>query len=278
MQEHTNTTTQYPQMAGFWRRFGAHLVDSLIIGLVTSPFGMAANFNYTGNIDNAEDFRNIMAGVGSLFSMSQMIGWAIFFASAYFYYGWFYSTKGQTPGKMLMKIKVVKENLSYLDWNEAFIRDGLMKLVSGAILSLGYFWFFANPKRQTWHDSVVHSYVVQTDKDGNIVMGGPESYPASKAKAFAFPCGCCLLYIILIVGVILLIGAMAPEIRKMGENNPALRDAAIEYKESKESTNMDKFFEELEGGQEGMQKQNMQQFEMMQKQLENQLESGMREQ
>lgn len=292
--------TGFPRMAGFWRRFGAHFIDGLIISLVSSPFGSGYNFQFTGKIESVEDFERMFTALGPSLVLGNVLSWIVYLAVALAYFGWFYSKKGQTPGKMLFKLKVVKPDLKYLDWQEAFIRDGLMKLVSGALLGLGYFWYFANPKRQTWHDSVVHSYVVQTDAEGNILMDGQQTYPVSKLKAFGFPCGCCLLWVVMIFGVIMAIAALAPGVRKAGENNPALREAAREYKRVQEQneTQTDEFLDSLAGEadeestpmwteeemeemnqqqMENLQKMNQQQMEMLNRQMQMQMEMDSRE-
>lgn len=239
-----HNNTGYPKMAGFFRRFGAHFVDGLIVSIVTGPFTGGLRYQYTGKIDNMQDFSQAVSSMMPAISLANAIGWAVFFAAAYFYYGWFYSKKGQTPGKMLFKLKVVKPDLTYLDWNDAFVRDGLMKLVSGIPLALGYFWYFANPKRQTWHDIVAHSYVVQTDDNGNIYMDGQETYPTSKLKAFGFPCGCCLVYVLLFAGLIFLIGLFASEVSKKGSLDSVLEDAARKQYEQMEKDSMSDFDEQ----------------------------------
>ena len=36
-----------------------------------------------------------------------------------------------------------------------------MKLVSGAVLGLGYLWMLWDAEKQTWHDKVAKTYVVK---------------------------------------------------------------------------------------------------------------------
>lgn len=273
----------HPVMAGFWPRFFAYFIDSLIISAVTTPINFMMGFargsagavaqNINPSAGANEALMGLMAGVVGL---SGILSFVITLALMFFYYGYFYSTKGQTPGKMLLKLKVVKaSDLSYLDWNTAFIRDGLMKIVSSFLVYLGFFWYFATPKRQTWHDLVAKSYVVQTDDNGNILMNGPESYPASKAKAFAFPCGCCLLYVIMIVSAVLLIGAGASEVSRSLKQNQELRQqmqqGQLEYMNSLEG--------EYNGSESGesssIDEINQQQMQMLQQMQQEQMDQMM---
>ena len=44
----------------------------------------------------------------------------------------------------------------------AFVRS-LMKLISGAVLLIGYLWMLWDPEKQTWHDKVAGTYVVNSN-------------------------------------------------------------------------------------------------------------------
>ncbi len=68
--------------------------------------------------------------------------------------------KGQTPGKMLFKIKVVKtsgENISMLT---AILRETVGKWIS-SILFIGYLWPLWDSKKQGWHDKIAGTIVVK---------------------------------------------------------------------------------------------------------------------
>jgi uncharacterized RDD family membrane protein YckC len=84
----------------------------------------------------------------------------------------FVAIKGQTPGKMLLKIKVVREVDGQIPgWGPAFLRwiPNLVGLVPcvGSFLSIGLIiWalvnLFSNPKRQTPFDLLAKTLVVTT--------------------------------------------------------------------------------------------------------------------
>ncbi len=107
------------------------------------------------------------------------------------------ATRGQTPGKKLLKIRIVKEDGSDLDWSGALLREFLGKVVIiGAITSafgggwwfggiftyvtsiLGdyvlylhllsflvlpalFIWIVVDEKNQTLHDKIARTYVVK---------------------------------------------------------------------------------------------------------------------
>ncbi|HQM16014.1 MAG TPA: RDD family protein [Candidatus Woesebacteria bacterium] len=78
-----------------------------------------------------------------------------------FYYVWFISQQGSTPGKSIWGVKIVAddsgENLSF---TAAFMREAIMKRVSAFFFGLGFWWFWKSSDRQTWHDLLIGSYAL----------------------------------------------------------------------------------------------------------------------
>jgi uncharacterized RDD family membrane protein YckC len=142
-----NDTKTY-ELADFGDRFGALIVDIIIISIVGSIFGI--NTSLFG---------------GGIFSIA--IGAA---------YQWYFLTQhnGQTPGKMLLKIRVVKTDGTAL--NEV---DALMRYVGYVInalpflIGIGWLWAAFDSKSQGWHDKIANTYVVkarQPKAKNNTVM------------------------------------------------------------------------------------------------------------
>ena len=104
----------------------------------------------------------------SIFSMGAMrhgmIPWTwglLSFALYIAYYTYLEGTKGQTIGKMITKIKVVREDGSPIDMNQAFTRnilrviDGLFAYLIGAIL------IWRSDKQQRLVDSIAKTVVIK---------------------------------------------------------------------------------------------------------------------
>ncbi len=72
-----------------------------------------------------------------------------------------------TPGKYLAEISVVKENGDQLDLKTAYVRY-FSSWLSGATLGLGYAFSLFNSKRQTLHDMLAGTIVIDRvyDNDG----------------------------------------------------------------------------------------------------------------
>ena len=95
-----------------------------------------------------------MLGLQLLF---QGIGWIA--TVAYYVY---FTAKGQTLGKKALKIRVVRvENGEAPGYTKAFLREVVGKMVSAAVLGLGYLWMLWDGKKQTWYDKIAGTVVVK---------------------------------------------------------------------------------------------------------------------
>jgi len=124
--------------AGFWQRFVADIIDTVLIGI---PMIMIQFI-----------FANDGVAIGLLLSL----------ALGYSYYIYFISQKGQTPGKRVASIRVQDVDTgSNIDVVSAILRELVGKAVSSGVLFLGYFWMLWDDKKQTWHDKIAKSVVVK---------------------------------------------------------------------------------------------------------------------
>jgi uncharacterized RDD family membrane protein YckC len=122
------------QYAGFWRRFAGLFVDGIIVFAITAVIG------------------SLLFEPVTVTSFSTIISWA--------YQLYFLSQKGQTPGAMLLGIKLVDANGKLLTLGPLVVRI-LMAYVSGAVILIGYLWMLWDANKQTWHDKVANGYVVR---------------------------------------------------------------------------------------------------------------------
>jgi uncharacterized RDD family membrane protein YckC len=117
--------------AGFWRRFGAALIDGILLGIVDTIL------------------RLVLGVTGQLLGLLVSIG----------YFTYFHGTTGQTPGNAALGIRVVdaRDRLGQpIGYGRAFVR-WLVSLVSALVLLIGFLWMLWDPKKQTWHDKAVGS-------------------------------------------------------------------------------------------------------------------------
>jgi len=127
------------EYAGFWRRFGALLIDGVIVGLVSLVFKIV-----------------------SLDSMGLSILVAIL------YQPFFESSELQgTPGKALLNMRITDLNGQRISFKKAVIRY-VMRIVSSLLACLGFLMMLFTDKKQTLHDLVAETLVVRGEvKDLN---------------------------------------------------------------------------------------------------------------
>lgn len=105
---------------------------------------------------------------------------------------------GATPGKKLLKLKVVKLN-SYqpVGFGAALLRESIGKILSNLVLFSGYTWMLIDKKRQTWHDKLAKTLVVKLDKSKNFIPIEKEETVSKKQKIVVFS----LVIIVLILSL-----------------------------------------------------------------------------
>jgi uncharacterized RDD family membrane protein YckC/type II secretory pathway pseudopilin PulG len=140
--------------AGFWIRFVAFMVDSLILAPVNIIVGFTIGFiigfvlGLTGQAQHSSDLFFRILGL----SIDIVVPWIYFSLMTYY--------NGATLGKMLVGITVKSEDLGRLSFGRVLIRETVGKLVSEIILFIGYIIAGVTQKKQALHDMLAKSVVV----------------------------------------------------------------------------------------------------------------------
>ena len=121
--------------AGFWRRLVAVIIDGVILGAITGV--LMAIFGA----------QQAASWLGSIIGIIYIIG--------------FWTWRGQTPGKMVMGIKIIKTDGSPIGIGRAILRY-VGYLVSTIIICIGYLMIAWDSKKQGLHDKIAGTYVVKT--------------------------------------------------------------------------------------------------------------------
>lgn len=86
------------------------------------------------------------------------------FLLPWLYFWLFTGLLGQTPGKMLLGIKVINYQGDRPGLKRAALREILGKIVSASALGLGFLWIVWDRHKQGWHDKVAGTYVVKSSR------------------------------------------------------------------------------------------------------------------
>jgi uncharacterized RDD family membrane protein YckC len=145
-----------PVPAGFWRRAVAYLADLFLTELVAS-FLMAVRFT-------AVDFASAHeTGFGFMdFPEAEPIGLSLFVGILTFvlYFTFFTYWGGQTPGKMLMRVRVMTTDLGEVPLPRALLRT-VCYIASSFFFGLGFMIAAFNREKRALHDFVAGTRVVR---------------------------------------------------------------------------------------------------------------------
>lgn len=151
-------------MAGFGIRLGGWLLDGLLYGLAMAPF-LAAGIGLVAwglddcvSIDDEiycygqEEVGPIAGGIAVM---------AVGIVVVAIIYLWALARSGQTWGRKIVGIKVVRTDDGQAPgWGKAIGRT-LFSYISAWVFYLGYLWMLWDDQKQTWHDKVAGTYVVR---------------------------------------------------------------------------------------------------------------------
>ncbi len=122
------------QYAGFLIRLFAFIIDNLITGL---PVTLIAVFN------DIPSFGTVVSII---------------------YYVLFTYYKGQTPGKMLLRLHVEDKGGNKPNLKQVLLRETIGKAISTLVMLIGFLWIFWDPKKRGWHDHIGGTYVIKRNQ------------------------------------------------------------------------------------------------------------------
>jgi len=134
------------EYAGFWIRFGALLIDLVVIAVVLY---VPLSFIYGAEYWVGDKF---IQGFWDL-----MLGYVVPFVATI----WFWLRFLGTPGKMATKLAIVDaETGKKMTPRQAIIRY-FAYLVSTLPLCLGFLWIAVDKRKQGWHDKLAGTVVIR---------------------------------------------------------------------------------------------------------------------
>lgn len=135
-------------LASLQKRGLAYLIDEILISVLFAVI-------YLDQIPDTMNTEEMIGAINGLF------GYVIILKIIYqTYFVWMY---GATLGKIAMKIRVIStadlENPSLI----LSLSRAAFRIISESIFYLGFIWAYLNPKRETWHDRVANTLVINAN-------------------------------------------------------------------------------------------------------------------
>ncbi len=158
-----------PKFAGFWIRAVAYTLDGFVIALLLFLLVGVGLFGYSSG-----------SGTGALRSFSYTFDESVFsylnlvvFILYMAYYTFFLGTRGQTPGKMLCGLKVLRTDGRPVGFGQAAIRT-LGYFLNHFTLYIGFLWVAIDPRKQGLHDKIAGTFEIRVGlaeiKDGQTPL------------------------------------------------------------------------------------------------------------
>jgi uncharacterized RDD family membrane protein YckC len=152
--------------AGFWLRFVAYVIDSIIVYVIQSfifiPVLGLLGITFASDFENMENMSDTEA-MGMLGAMMAFSGGAFLLITiiSIMYWSLMESSKYQaTVGKLALGLKVTDMEGKNLDLTKSLIRNAC-KIISQMILFVGFIMAGFTEKKQGLHDMIAGTLVVK---------------------------------------------------------------------------------------------------------------------
>jgi uncharacterized RDD family membrane protein YckC len=155
------------QYCGFWIRFCARMLDGLILATLTVPLSvinqviMVRTYPLTGPGAGMERFENT-AQLGEFLAIQAafvLVSLILAFAYEVYFVGRF----AGTPGKLLLRMRIVRSDFSRVTYGRSAIRF-FGKMLSDLTMYIGYIMVGFDPQRRALHDHIADTRVIKRDQ------------------------------------------------------------------------------------------------------------------
>lgn len=137
---------EHKEYAGFWIRFGAMIIDTLVLIIITVlPLSFIYGEGYLLEDKYFYGFWDLLLGY-----ILPVVGTI-----------WFWLTYRATPGKMATKLEIVDALTGNNMSKGQAIGRYFAYILSALPLGLGFIWIGIDKRKQGWHDKLAGTVVVR---------------------------------------------------------------------------------------------------------------------
>lgn len=141
------------EYASVWTRFGAILIDGLLVFLFYIPLIA---------VDAMAQTESDVSAFGAVIILLTVVGGLVFAI-------WNTIVRmgktGQSLGRKFLNIAVLTGDGLPIGIGNAFLREVIGRWISGLVCYIGYLNAFWDPQRQMWHDKMAHCYVYYVEEN-----------------------------------------------------------------------------------------------------------------
>ena len=152
---------------GFWIRFAAFAVDRIITYVIAALIAAGIGISRTSGQAEEVPAGDISVTLNTINYSFLLLVWGV----STVYNVLLTALRGQTLGKMLLRIQVVDANGNIPPWYRVIARELAGKFVSEIIIWLGYVWIGFDLRKRGWHDYIGGSYVVRKQRSPDRTGG-----------------------------------------------------------------------------------------------------------
>jgi uncharacterized RDD family membrane protein YckC len=137
------------EYVGFWSRFGAALIDTVLICVIIGPIlTKIYGIDYWIGTDS-----DLIKGPADF-----LLAWIFPLIAVII----FWIAKQTTPGKMFISARIVDAETGEAPSTHQFIIRYIGYYVAMTPLLLGIFWVGFDPRKQGWHDKMAGTIVIRS--------------------------------------------------------------------------------------------------------------------
>ena len=166
--------------AGFWCRLTAFFVDFTLLCCVSLILLFSGWIAFI--LGSPAGGRALVQHMKQLAPLCILIYYLTLIFLNMLYFTYFHGNTGQTPGKMLLGIRVVRVDGEPMTYGIAFLRwTGY--IISKLFLWFGFIWIGVDRRKRGWHDYIAGTMVVRVAYDADCEKTETASRDAWNASA-----------------------------------------------------------------------------------------------
>jgi uncharacterized RDD family membrane protein YckC len=139
---------------GFFRRALALLIDFFVIAFLSAVMALMA---YVGYKVGLTAYQRTVTGAAMMPLLTMLTAASTFLSMGYFVL--FHGMEGKTPGKWLLRLRVVGAENERIGYRRACLR--WIAMVAFAPVLLGFLWVLWSREKRAWHDYLARTWVIR---------------------------------------------------------------------------------------------------------------------